>query len=352
LAGVMKTILIIKLAALGDVLRTTSILQPLAQRYPRASIHWLTSESARPLLTHNPWIDRIYGEKELRSSSFKKQFDLVLSLEENRAAGRLALRACSGKLIGVYTEAGELRFTESSRPLYGMSLLNRDADGGLKTANALKRANRRTYAELLLQMLGLPCPADRSRLKPVLRLTLAERRRARRWAQRRGLSPKDPLIGVNPGAGHRWESKQLSSQATVALLQDLGRRTGRPLILFGGREEATRNRHILRQTYIPVFDSGTDNNLRSFAALIDLCDVVISTDSLAFHIATALSKKVVVLVGPTQPHELDTFGRGIKVLPAKPCRCFYRNACRWKISCLNQIPARTLSDVTMSELKR
>jgi hypothetical protein len=52
-------ILIVKLGALGDVLRTTALLPALRSAYDPCTITWLTRESALPLLAHNPMIDRL-----------------------------------------------------------------------------------------------------------------------------------------------------------------------------------------------------------------------------------------------------------------------------------------------------
>ena len=42
-------ILIIKLEAVGDVLRTTCILHGLKEKYPKSEITWITCKSAVPL---------------------------------------------------------------------------------------------------------------------------------------------------------------------------------------------------------------------------------------------------------------------------------------------------------------
>ena len=54
----MARILIIKTAALGDVLRTTSILPGLAARHPGAAITWVTAADAVPLVAHHPLVER------------------------------------------------------------------------------------------------------------------------------------------------------------------------------------------------------------------------------------------------------------------------------------------------------
>lgn len=67
-----RRLLIIKLAADGDVLRTTSLLPALRRRFPRAHLTWLTESSAepacyRPFLADCPLGDRSVwaGEKAI-----------------------------------------------------------------------------------------------------------------------------------------------------------------------------------------------------------------------------------------------------------------------------------------------
>ncbi len=54
-----KRILIVKLAAIGDVLRTTPLLTGLKKTYPRSHITWVVDKEAHPLLRNNALIDRL-----------------------------------------------------------------------------------------------------------------------------------------------------------------------------------------------------------------------------------------------------------------------------------------------------
>ena len=58
-APVKRRILIVKLGATGDVLRTTALLEPLRRAEPEASITWITAPSAVPLLENIEEIDRV-----------------------------------------------------------------------------------------------------------------------------------------------------------------------------------------------------------------------------------------------------------------------------------------------------
>ncbi len=326
-------ILIVKSAALGDVLRTTSLLRPLRRRYPGCSISWMTSREARPLLENNPYVDAIFEIPEDRRLPAKNAFDLVLSMEENVAAARWAGRLCRGTLIGVMENRGYLEYTESSAPYYGMSLLRPKAEGGLRAANKLKAANRSSYSDLWLKILGLTGRNGR-REPPVLRLSRAERE----WGKKaiRRLAGRRP-IALNTGAGGRWPAKQLSINRTAELADCLSR-LGRPLLLLGGRQEAARNRRILDAARAPLLDAGTGHGLRRFASLIGACAALVTADTLAYHIASALRVPAVVFTGPTSAPELGTFENVAKLAPRPPCACFYRPHCRFKRSCLDRIP--------------
>ncbi len=52
-------ILIVKLDAIGDVLRTTSILKPIKKKYPDSYITWCTRESSKQLFSNNRLVDEI-----------------------------------------------------------------------------------------------------------------------------------------------------------------------------------------------------------------------------------------------------------------------------------------------------
>ena len=343
-----KKILIVKLGALGDVLRTTSLLRPLRTRYPGCRVTWLTSRAARPLLTGNPLVGRVLtSSSQVRSSG---PFDLVLSLEEDRRAAAAAREACRGTFVGIYPEGNKLKYTDSSAVYYRMSLLNRGRGGGLRSADGFKKRNRHTYAELWLKALGLPKPADRRRLRPIFKLRAIDRRAARRLARRKGYLGRRP-IGFNPGAGGRWPAKQLSIRSAGEWAAQWLLRFDRPVLLLGGREEGARNRAIARRARAlagprargKIYDAGTRHDLRSFAGIVESCAVVVTTDTLALHIANALARPVIVVVGPTSASELDVFTLGEKVMPAGGCSCFYRSRCRVAIHCLDRLSARAMA---------
>ena len=86
-----KRILIIKLAAIGDVLRTTPILPVLKKKYPQSYITWITDKSSLQVLEENPYIDRLLTanyENALRLQV--EEFDVLICLDKDTVASSLA----------------------------------------------------------------------------------------------------------------------------------------------------------------------------------------------------------------------------------------------------------------------
>lgn len=342
----MSRIGIIKLGALGDVLRTTALLGPLRQRYPNAQVVWITSNEALALLEGNPAIDRALAyRRSLRRELEGLQFDLLVSMDEEPHACELATTLETHELIGAYQDPqGRMTYTSSSSAWFGMGLLNRDPDGSLETANALKRQNRRTYFQIWLEILGLDDLQSPDGGELILALSERELVKAKAVARRLGIDADDRVVGLNPGAGSRWPSKELSPEVAALLARRLRERLGATVLLFGGRDERRRNHQIERLARGVAINTGTHHPLREFAALIGLCHVLVTTDSLALHIGAALKKPVAAVFGPTAAQEIELYGRGVKLTPPQPCRCFYERHCRVARSCVNQVSLEQLME--------
>ena len=83
-------ILIIKLGAIGDVLRTTSILQGLKDKYSGCSIDWITKKGSADMLKGNKFIDNVFLIDGLKDGIKGKGYDLVISLDDEDEACRIA----------------------------------------------------------------------------------------------------------------------------------------------------------------------------------------------------------------------------------------------------------------------
>jgi heptosyltransferase-2 len=55
------------------------------------------------------------------------------------------------------------------------------------------------------------------------------------------------------------------------------------------------------------------------------------------HLALALSRRTVVLFGPTSAAEIELYGLGEKVLPEMTCLSCYKTACDFQPNCMDLI---------------
>lgn len=145
------------------------------------------------------------------------------------------------------------------------------------------------------------------------------------------------MIGLNTGAGTRWRYKQLSLEKTAALIDLLNDSLSATLVLFGGKNEHERNQKINNLTNDIAIDSGHHNTLLQFSALIERCDLLITSDSLALHVASCLSIPVIVFFGPTSKQEIQLSSPGTKLAPKMDCLCCYKRDCDVRPTCMDNI---------------
>ncbi len=321
-------ILIVKTGALGDVLRTTSILPGLRARHPDARITWLTAPAAADLVRLHPELAAVETVDPKASGAVdaaaerlaRTPRDWVISLDDEEPLCRLASRVPSKRLSGAHLDARGARvYSADVAPWFDMGLLSVH---GKQRADELKIANQKSHPRIYADMLGIEMG------RPALPGEPAAEARAQDFAQRTRLSSRGPVLGLNTGAGGRWSSKTLSPERTAELVLHLHRVLAGQIgfLLLGGQDEASRNRRIVELIGGEAWlvDGGTDNSLLEFAALVACCDCLLTSDSLALHVALARGVRVVAFFAPTSAAEIELYGLGEKVVSTAADACSYR----------------------------
>jgi heptosyltransferase II len=325
----MPSILIVKTAALGDVLRTTSILPGLVAAHPGCRITWVTAPAAVDLVRTHRLVDQVEAldtksEADVEALGARlvgTHWTRVISLDDELPLCRLASRVTSEKLSGAYlAEDGSRRYTDDVAPWFDMGLLSVH---GKARADELKILNQKSHPLIYAEMLGIELG------KPELVLTEQALAFGEEFRQRHELPRRRPVIGLNTGAGGRWVSKQLSVERSVELARLVaGKRSGKAtFVVFGGPAEAERNHAILSGLLgagLSGIDAGCDNALLDFAALVGSCDLLVTSDSLALHVALALNVRVVAFFAPTSAAEIELYGQGESIQSTAADYCSYR----------------------------
>jgi len=329
----VTSLLVIKTGALGDVLRTTSILPGLARRHPGLTIDWVTAPAAVALVARHPLVDRVHAVDpkdadavgELGRRLAATRFDRVLSFDDEEPLCRLAAAFEGAELSGAtLDEHGARTYTPDVGPWFDMGLLSVH---GKERADELKKLNTRSHPEIYADMLGIE-PG-----RPELPLDPAARERAARFAEAHDLRARGPIVGLNTGAGGRWRSKSLPEDRVVLLATTVDASVAastpeaRPtFLLFGGPDERERNARLAAAlaSRVRIVDAGVDNTLEDFAALVDLADLLVTSDSLALHVGVARRVRIVAFFAPTSAAEIELYGAGRKVVSTAPDACSYR----------------------------
>ena len=139
-------ILIVKLGATGDVVRTTTLLHVLS-----GEISWLTSDLNEAMLRGSSKIKEIIPWSR-RESLLGRHFDIVINLEDDRMPAELVRKLPFNELFGAYlNDSGEMAYTENLNDWFDLSLISRF---GRKRADELKLMNRKTFQDMLFKGLG------------------------------------------------------------------------------------------------------------------------------------------------------------------------------------------------------
>jgi heptosyltransferase-2 len=321
-APIRHRVLVVKLAATGDVLRTTALLPAIHANWPGARVTWVTRPAACALFAGNPLVDEVLSTDDAVTAAKlgSEEFDVVLCPDADPDAAALAAFARGRERRGYVRDASGRVQALSPAAEHWLHM-------GL--SDARKKANTRTYQALVAEAIGLDPAQVR---EPILLPSAAERADAAQWRSRIGFHGR--LIGLNTGAGGRWAYKVWTFEHQRTFLQQ-STDAGLGVVLLGGPEEVQRHRELL--THVqgrPVFDSGNHNSFGRFAALVELCAVVVTSDSLCVHVAAARKVPAVVLFGPTSAAEIELYGRGEKIVPpGLDCLCCYLPICDKKPHC-------------------
>lgn len=318
---VKEHVAIVKLGAMGDVLRTTALLPDIQAAHPGAEITWLTHSASVPLLRNITEIGRVLNVTEAPALLSELEFGTVYSLDNADEGVALAsiLRSpvkrgfrggTSGHCEGVY-DGGDPTLFE------------------LGLWDDLKRKNTKSYLALLAATAGLTY----SHARPRLNVSTAEAEDA---ARQYATLPR-PLIGINTDAGTRWLRKQWNLPYVERAVQTFVEK-GYGVVLFGGQSLESYNEALANRFLGPVLAPRTAKNVHALFAGISLVDVLLTGDTLAMHAAWALRTPVVALFGPTSAPEIDLGEGDVKLFATElDCLGCYLHTCSVDPHCMDRL---------------
>jgi heptosyltransferase-2 len=289
-------ILILKLGATGDVVRTTTLLRSLSGR-----VSWVTAAKNVAMLTGTQVPVRAVTWEQ-RDQLADRRYDLVINLEDTLEVGRYLQAITSAKVFGAQMEGDDiLRYSEDSQGWFDMSLISRF---GKTEADHLKLINRRTYQELIFNGLNRSFQGERYVLpEPVPT----------------GLTGD---VAISRAAGPVWPMK---NWAYYDVLKGMLERQG--LVVNELPERPTLREHL--------------GDIAGHRCLV-------SGDSLPMHLALGAGIRCVTLFTCTSPWEIFDYGLQRKIISPLLAQFFYQRGRDERA--MTAIPVAEVFDAVLQQL--
>jgi len=265
-------LLVIRFSAIGDIVLASPAIRCLRKRYPEAEIHFVTKKAFRAVTEANPYINQFHyydNNLSLLIDQLKAiQFDAVVDLQNNGRSFRVkrALKT-QAYTIDKLNVQKFLLTTFRINFMPGRHITQRSLD-----------VVRKLGAEDDGLGLDYFIPAK----DEVSHDTLPE-------AHRHG------YVAVVIGAS--YPTKKLP----VYKLKELCAKLNYPVVLLGGKEEATEGEEITSVAPQRIFNACGKFNLNQSADLVRKSTLVISHDTGLQYVASAFGKPTLAIWGSTSP---------------------------------------------------
>jgi len=294
-----KRILIIKLGAIGDVIRTTPLFSRLKAEYPDAKFYWITRT---PEVVPSE-VDEIL-QFTLESIIYLKEihFDLVINLDKDSEACALA------SSLHAFRKQGFILIDGLPAPA------DKLAESKFLTGifDDLNKTNTRSYLQEIFEICGFDYNGEKYILSNFPEYES-------NWE----IDRSKILIGLNTGCGGRWSSRLWPEHYWIKLAKAL-LDYGYEVILLGGKQEHEKNIRLQKESGAKYFGHFP---LPKFINLVDQTTLVVTAVTMTMHITLALNKKIVLMNNIFNPAEFELFGLGKIVQPEKECKCFFSPGC-------------------------
>jgi heptosyltransferase-1 len=320
----LKSILIVRLGSLGDIVHALPAAAALRRAAPRARIDWLVDAQHRELLDLVPVIDEVVvlraptlaGWLEITRVLRARNYDAAVDLQGLLKSAVLARASGARRVLGF--SIWHLR-ERTARPFY--------------SETAAPDATEHVVHKNLALVAALDAPTDR------LEFPLTAHESPALGEVRRAVSGAAFAL-INPGAA--WPNKRWPPDRFGALAATLRHRFGLiPVVLWGPGEEALARAVVDGSSGTAVVAPRT--TISDLVELARAASLMVSGDTGPIHIAAAVATPVVGLYGPTSPARNGPWSPAdICLTRFDRCECHYKRRCTARAWCLEDI---TLAEV-------
>lgn len=337
----IKTILLLRLRRIGDIVMTTPSIRALRTSYPRAALIYLVEDPYRELVEGMPDLDEVIvlprrlSVREffsrMRSLRRRGPFDILIDFHGGPRAFWITLFSRARLKIG-----HRLKY---KHVFYDVTLPRNSGAEGVHSVEdhfALVRAAGTQAAEIPRTRVAPPLLEEEARVDRLLNTDLPGDRR---------------IVVLHVGAGNRfrdWGSDNLKE--LIPRILELPRTA---VALIGGAQDSSTARFLTSPPSELVCDMTGRLNLREVRNLISRAALFVGPDSGPMHIASTTDTPIVAYFGPTLPAHFAPWKARARLLEsAQDCRpCRQRECLHGDIRCLRDITVEEVIEAVRLSLQ-
>ena len=309
-----KSILIVRLSAIGDTIQSTPVARQIKLKYPDCHLAWVVEPKALPGIAHNPHLDEIVILQVRRPGSWadlagkvRHKYDITIDLQCLLKSGLATALSASPLRIG----REDAR--EGSRLFYNRLMPTRQDHLYISQC----------YLEQCAD-LGL----DINDYVPELYVAPEEQQAAALLWRELELGEGRPALALLPFSAEPTREWPLERFGQVG--DALAAQTGAHCLIFGSPAEVDRAEALAAQmSSSPAILAGK-TSLGLAAALLQRCQLAVGNDSGLIHYAFALGTPLVCVMGPSTMRSGPRSATAITLVAPcefRPCRP-YQKCCR------------------------
>ena len=331
-------VLIVRLGAMGDVVRTLPAAQTLRQRYPGAHLSWLVEPASAGVVRASGVVDEVLVfprgdlEESLRTGDAlrlirqvrylvdrlrRRRFDLAIDFHGILKSGILT------RLSGAPLRIG---FARGAAREGAQRFLNHRVD--VPDPEISRYARNDLLVEALVQALPGAAPRLSSEEAKSIELRASPLAAARLTARLRVTHRADEsgVILLHPGTSRGALHKRYPAESWAEVARQLTARKLRVWVLAGAsRDERRLVDTILRQAGGDVVAAPESRSFDDLLALYERASVFASADTGPLHAASLAGVPVVQVLGPTHPRQNEPWAatpwrRAHVPVMCSPCR--------------------------------
>ena len=347
--------LILRLSAVGDVIRTLPAVKALKENHSSSEIAWIVEEPSRTLLESQPEIDKVIlfprkrwaeGLKSPRRiwRTFREMGEFILNLRRQKFDVALDFHGIlkSGLLSFLSGAPKRIGFDRRSSK-EGNSFFS-----NLKVNLPQERISRFHRNLALLRGIGL----EIKNYNPGLHVPSEDREYVDSFFSSLTPFPKGPWIAIHPGTSAKTSFKRWMPDRYSQLADRLIHELQATVIFTWGPGELILVENIQKGMKESSIVGPTTQSLTQLAEVLRRCNLYIGGDTGPMYIASLVGIPLVVVYGPTDPILYEPFGLHRKVMKevgCNPCYPYRKRSCN-KIDCLRAIGVKDVFEAAKEML--